>query len=152
MWTSLVAVIGTLAGALVSGLLQHRVARTDRSDARAEQLRRDRMDAVTALARSVSDHRRAMWQVRDAELTGQSAERVEELRDESHRTRSEITDPAVRLKLLFTDSAVRTAAQEAAQATYRMRECTTLDQLQAGRAAALAAHDDFVSVCGDFLA
>ncbi|MDJ1138163.1 pRL2-23, partial [Streptomyces iconiensis] len=61
MWTSLVAVIGTLAGALVSGLLQHRVARTDRSDARAEQLRRDRMDAVTALARSVSDHRRAMW-------------------------------------------------------------------------------------------
>ncbi|WP_301124561.1 pRL2-23 [Streptomyces cacaoi] len=152
MWTSLIAVVGTLAGAIVSGLLQHRVARTDRADARADQLRQHRMDAVTALAVALSDHRRAMWQLRDAQLTDQPDQRVEELLEESHHTRSAVTDPAVRLRLLIADPAVRAAADEAVQATYRMRDAASLDVLQAQRRAALDAHDAMVEAAGRFLA
>ncbi|WP_030883755.1 hypothetical protein [Streptomyces sp. NRRL S-1868] len=152
MWTSLIAVVGTLAGAIVSGLLQHRVARTDRADARADQLRQHRMDAVTALAVALSDHRRAMWQLRDAQLTDQPDQRVEELLEESHHTRSAVTDPAVRLRLLIADPAVRAAADEAVQATYQMRDAASLDVLQAQRRAALGAHDAMVEAAGRFLA
>ncbi|WP_030547687.1 hypothetical protein [Streptomyces albus] len=151
MLTTVIAVLGTLAGALVSGLLQHRAARSDRADARGEQLRRDRMDAVTALAVAVSDHRRSMWNRRNAELTGAPAARIEELRDEAHRTRSAITDPAVRLRLLIADEAVRAAAVEATEATYRMRDAADVAGLQSMRRAALSAHDDFVNVAGAYL-
>ncbi|QHF97570.1 pRL2-23 [Streptomyces sp. NHF165] len=152
MWTSLIAVIGTLAGAILSGLLQHRVARSDRADAQAEQLRQHRMDAVAALAVALSDHRRAMWQLRDAQLTDQPHQRVEELLDESHHTRSAVTDPAVRLRLLIADPTVRAAAAEAVQATYRMRDAASLDVLQVQRRAALDAHDAMVEAAGRALA
>ncbi|MET9293832.1 pRL2-23 [Streptomyces sp. NPDC003077] len=151
MWSTLIAVVGTLAGALVSGLLQHRVARADRIEARREQVRRDRMHAVTSLATALSDHRRAMWELYDATLTDQPAQRVQELRDESHRTRSAITEPAVRVRLLIADEAVRAAAAQATTATYVIRDATGLDDLQARRHAALCAHDAFVDAAGTFL-
>ncbi|MBO8193663.1 pRL2-23 [Streptomyces oryzae] len=152
MWASLLAVLGTLAGALVSGLLQHRAARADRTNARTEQLRRDRMNAVTALAVALSDHRRAMWEVRDAQLAGKPDERVQELRDESHRTRSGITDPSVRMRLLISDEEVRAAALAATHATYAMRDAANTEALQAARSTALALHDHFVDTAGAHLA
>lgn len=152
LWASLVAVVGTLAGALVSGSLQHRVARSDRSDARANQVRLDRIEAVTTLAVALSDHRGAMWHVREAQLTNQDTHRVEELRDESRRTRSSVTAPAVRLRLLIADPAVRTAAREAIDATYAMRGAPTVAALQEQRRTALAAHDRMVDAAGAFLA
>ncbi|MEU7201425.1 pRL2-23 [Streptomyces sp. NPDC045470] len=151
MLASVIAVLGTLAGAAVSGLLQHRAARMERVSARSEQQRRDQMNAVTALAVALSDHRRAMWEVRDADLTGQSAQRIQELRDESHRTRSAITDPAVRLRLLISDGTVRTAAAAATTATYVMRDAVDLAELQAMRRSALESHDAFVNTAGAFL-
>lgn len=151
MWASVVAVIGTLAGSIVTGLLQRRAARADRQNAQADQRRTEQIQAVTALAKAVSDHRRAMWEVRDAQLTEAGEDRVRELRDESHRTRSEITEPAVRVRLLHGD-AVRAAAHEAVQSTYRMRDASSLDVLETLRAAALLAHDDMVDAAGRALA
>ncbi len=151
MLTSVIAVLGTLAGALVSGLLQHRAARIERLSARREQRRHEQMNAVAALAVALSDHRRAMWKVRDAILSGNAEQRVQDLRDESHRTRSAVTDPSVRLRLLILDETVRAAAASAIDATYVMREAADLDELQVLRASAIAAHDDFVNAAGAFL-
>ncbi|MEU2722748.1 pRL2-23 [Streptomyces smyrnaeus] len=151
MWTSLIAVIGTLAGALLSGLLQHRAVHTERVDARQEALRRDQLDAVTALAVAVSDHRRTMWESRRAMLAGADAARVQELREAAHETRSAITDPAVRVRLLIRDADTRAAAEEAALATYRMRDAADIDELTALRSEALTAHDAFVSTAGTAL-
>ncbi|MFE1885141.1 hypothetical protein [Streptomyces diastatochromogenes] len=39
IWPSIVAVLGTLAGALTAGLLQHRSARTARAEERADSHR-----------------------------------------------------------------------------------------------------------------
>lgn len=152
MWASVIAIIGTLAGAIVSGLLQHRAARADREDVQAEERWRAAVDSVTALARALSDHRAAMWAREHARLTGAEETRGRELRDESHRTRSEITDPAVRLRLLVLDAGVRAAAEEATQATYRMRGSADLGVLQAGRAEALDAHNRLVETAGRYLA
>lgn len=151
MWASLIAVFGTLAGALVSGRLAHRAARSDRAEGRTEQLRRDRIDSVTALAVAVADHRRAMWELVDAQLTGQPDQRVRDLRDESHRTRSMVTEPAVRVRLLIAAPTVRAAAEAAVRTTYVMRDAASLEALQDQRASALEAHDVFVNSAGTYL-
>lgn len=149
---ALLAVLSALGGSLVTGLLHHLAARAERAEARADRLRGDRLDAVTALAVTLADHHRAMWELRHAELTDQPAERVQVLRDESHRTRSGITDPGVRVRLLIADDGVRTAAREATTATYAMRETESLAALQTARRQALFLHDDFVNAAGAHLA
>lgn len=152
MLSTVIAIVGTLLGALLSGVLQQRVNRSEREIALGETRREAQISAVTALAVAVSDHRRAMWELRDAQLTNRDPARVQDLRDESHRTRSAVTEPAVRVTLLITDPAVRTAAQEAVQSTYRMRGARDLDQLETQRAAALTAHDAMVGTAAEHLA
>lgn len=151
MIASIIAVAGTLLGALAAGLLQHRAQRIERIATTDRQERRDQLDAVTELAVAISDHRRAMWELRDARLTNQSAERVQALRDENHRTRSTITAPAVRVRLLIRDNGVRTAADHAIKATYAMRTSTDLDALELDRQAALDAHDQLIDTTADYL-
>lgn len=141
---AVVAVLGTLAGALVTGLLQHRAAARSRRAARAEQERSARLAAVTELARTVSAHRAAMWALKDAELSGAARERIEALRDASHATRGEVTAPAVMLRLLITAPAVRQAADVAVKTTYGMRDAADCADLEVRRKAALDAHDAFV--------
>ncbi|MER6094201.1 pRL2-23 [Streptomyces bluensis] len=152
MVSTVIAVIGTLLGAIASGLLQHRAAHSVRVEARDDQRRAEQLAAVTDLAVAVSDHRRAMWEVTDAKLTDQPETRVTELRDESHRTRSCITAPAVRVRLLIEDQAVRAAATEAVQATYRMRDAADLAELEAMRQTALATHDAMIEAAARYLA
>ncbi|GAA2105566.1 hypothetical protein GCM10009801_81750 [Streptomyces albiaxialis] len=152
MWTTIVAVLGTILGGAVTGALAHFSARSARWDELDERRRSEAIDAVTALARAASDHRRAMWMVREAQITGVDAERVRVLRDESHRTRSEITEPSVRVQLLIESDAVRAVAHEAVHATYAMREAETLEALEDARAVALATHDLMVRTAGAYLA
>jgi hypothetical protein len=149
---TVIAVLGTLLGAIASGLLQHRAAHSVRVEAREDERRAEQLAAVTELAVAVSDHRRAMWEVTDATLTGQPEARVIELRDESHRTRSTITAPSVRVRLLIKDQAVRAAATEAVQATYRMRDANDLAELEAARRTALDTHDAMIEAAAQYLA
>jgi hypothetical protein len=152
MITTMIAVAGTLLGAIVSGLFQHRSAGRTEQVARREQLRQAQIEAVTALAVAVSDHRAAMWIRGDARLKGDSDERVRELRSRSHATRSAVTRPLIALRLHITDPAVRQAADEMVTATYAMRDAdTSTDALTRAREAALAAHDRFVDVAASYL-
>lgn len=93
MLAAVIAVLGTLLGAVVAGAFQQKNASRTQRAAADEQLRRERLEAVTALAAAGSDHRRAMWMRGEAELAGTSPERLEELRIASHATRSAITRP-----------------------------------------------------------
>ncbi|MFI7285671.1 hypothetical protein ACIBRY_03230 [Streptomyces anulatus] len=49
-----------------------------------QTIRRDRLEAVTALARAASDHRTATWRRGGATLTGTGTDRIEAVRSESH--------------------------------------------------------------------
>ncbi|MGW7400971.1 hypothetical protein ACWGH7_31405 [Streptomyces cyaneofuscatus] len=63
------AVVATLLGAVVSGRFQERAAERQICVTHSETIRRDRLEAVTALACAASDHRTAMWTRGDAILT-----------------------------------------------------------------------------------
>lgn len=151
MGATIVAVIGTLLGAVIAGAYQqHAAGRTERL-ASTEQLARDRREAITALSIAISDHRSMMYRRCDAALRALPADRVQELRDASHQTRAAVTRPLVTLRLLITDQTVRTAADLMVTATYAMRDATDRDSITAARQAALIAHDAFVDHAAHYL-
>ncbi len=152
MVATALAVLGTLLGAIVSGAFQHRAAGRTEKAARAAQLRRDQLEAVTALAVAISDHRSAMWVRGDAVLKGDPADRVRDLQTRSHATRSAVTRPLVALRIHITDPAVRSAADDMVTATFAMRDAyDSAEALTAARRAALTAHDRFVDAAATFL-
>ncbi|WP_189389977.1 hypothetical protein [Streptomyces sp. SDr-06] len=146
------ATVATLLGAIVSGRFQERAAERGVRASHGEAIRRDRLEAVTALACAASDHRTTMWRRGDAVLKGASTDRLEALRSESHMTRSAVTRPLVALRVLIEDQAVRAAADRMITLTYAIRDAyATTEDLTAAREAAKAAHDDFVNAAARYL-
>ncbi|MET9197136.1 hypothetical protein ABZX60_28025 [Streptomyces olivaceus] len=151
--TAALAIVATLLGAIVSGRFQERAAERGVRASHGEAIRRDRLEAVTALACAISDHRRAMWMRGDAVLKEAGTERIEALRGESHMTRSAVTRPLVALRVLIEDQAVRAAADHMVTLTYAMRDAyATTQELTAAREAAKVAHDTFVDTAAGYLA
>ncbi|WP_371634502.1 protein kilB [Streptomyces sp. NBC_01259] len=143
MWTSIIAVLGTLAGAVVAGMLQHRSARTAADDARTERRRAERLEAVTALAVAVADHRRAMWVREDLRLTGAAPDRVAAARADSHATRAAITAPQLALAILVP--ALAAPAGTAVTASYALRDAADPQTLADLRTASITAADAFTT-------
>ncbi|MFE3903225.1 protein kilB [Streptomyces sp. NPDC059153] len=142
MWTSLIAVLGTLLGSVTAYLLQQRTARTDRAESRAHEARRDRIAAVTALTVALADHRRTMWAREDLRLAGAPDADYREARAASHATRSALTAPLTTLSILAPGLAA--AAHAAATATYALRNAPDTDTLTARRQAAIDAADHLI--------
>ncbi|MEU2265231.1 pRL2-23 [Streptomyces olindensis] len=153
MWTTVVAVLGTLLGAVVAGVIQHRTARAGRAQDRAEALWRDRLDAITALAACATEHRRVLYAQQDAQLHAlrTDPDHLAALKEERYATRSATTAQLVRLHLLIVDPAVRQAAADLVTATYNLRDLADADDIEAHRLAAVAAHDTFVDTAADYL-
>ncbi|MFD3886192.1 hypothetical protein [Streptomyces microflavus] len=146
------AVVATLLGAIVSGRFQERAAERQIRVTHSQTIRRDRLEAVTALACAASDHRTAMWRRGDATLTSAGTEWIETLRGEDHMTRSAITRPPIALRVLIEDQAVRTAADRMIELTYAMRDAyATTEDLTTAREAAKDAHDTFVNTAAHYL-
>ncbi|MFB7258122.1 hypothetical protein [Streptomyces nojiriensis] len=151
--TAALAIVGTLLGSIVSGRFQERAAERSVRVSHGEAIRRDRLEAVTALACAASDHRRAMWMRGDAVLKEAGTERIEALRGESHMTRSAVTRPLVALRVLIEDQAVRAAADHMITLTYALRDAYgTTEELSTAREAAKVAHDQFVDAAAGYLA
>lgn len=151
--TAALAIVATLLGAIVSGRFQERAAERSVRVSTGEAIRRDRLEAVTALACAVSDHRRAMWMRGNAVLKQSGTEQIEALRGESHMTRSAVTRPLVALRVLIADQAVRAAADEMITRTYALRGAdATTEDLTSAREAAKVAHDLFVDAAAGYLA
>ncbi|MGW7460959.1 hypothetical protein [Streptomyces sp. NPDC054797] len=150
---AVIAIAGTLLGAFVSGKFQERAAGRTESAARGDQLRRDRLEAVTNLAEVISTHRSLMWRRGDAVLEDAGTERIDDLRAQTHESRSQITRPLVALRILITDPAVRTAVDRMVTLTYAMRDAyTTADALARAREDAKTACDDFVEAAAAYFA
>ncbi|MER6322741.1 hypothetical protein [Streptomyces coelicoflavus] len=78
-----------------------------------------------------------MWVREDLRLIGADATAREAARAESHATRSAITAPLTTLSILAP--ALATVAQDAATATYQLRDAETSQALNAARQAAITA-------------
>lgn len=61
--TASLAIVATLLGAMMSGRFQERASERSVRVSHGEAIRRDRPEAVTALACAASDHRRTFAQV-----------------------------------------------------------------------------------------
>ncbi|MCB5910353.1 protein kilB [Streptomyces pinistramenti] len=140
MVSTLIAVAGTLLGAVVAGLLQHRTARTAREGERDDARRDKELEAAVAFTAAVAAHRRAMAVREDLRLTGAGADRVAAARAESHATRSSIEGPKALVSILVP--ALAPAAEDAARAAYALRGAVDLD---ARRESAIEAADRFMA-------
>lgn len=143
IWSSIVAVLGTLAGALIVGLLQHRSARTSRAEQRADSHRQDQLGAVTDFAAALDAHRSAMFHRERLALTETGTEHQLEAQTRSHDTRAAITAPHLRLQVLIPELAG--PAQQAADATYALRKASGRTELDARRHTAKEAAAAFVA-------
>ncbi|GAO08306.1 hypothetical protein TPA0598_03_07670 [Streptomyces lydicamycinicus] len=149
IWPSIVAVLGTLAGALTAGLLQHRSARTARAEERADSHRQDQLGAVTDFAAALDAHRSAMFHRERLALTEASTEHQLEAQTRSHDTRAAITAPHLRLQVLVPE--LTGPAQQAADATYALRKATDRTELDARRHAAKEASVAFIAAAATLL-
>ncbi|MFF5448798.1 protein kilB [Streptomyces sp. NPDC012888] len=149
VWPSIVAVLGTLAGALTAGVLQHRAAHTARAEQRADDHRQDRLGAVTDFAAALDAHRSAMFHRERLARTDTDAQHRLEAQTRSHDTRAAITVPHVRLKVLVPELGGQ--AQRAADATYALRHATDRTDLDSRRHAAKEATEAFVAAAAALL-
>ncbi|MFI9202935.1 protein kilB [Streptomyces sp. NPDC053048] len=141
--------IGTLAGALTAGLLQHRAAVSARAEQRADTHRQDRLGAVTDFAAALDAHRSAMFHRERLALIEAGSEHQLEAQTRSHDTRTAITAPHVRLQVLVPELAG--PAQQAADATYALRNATGRAELDALRHAAKEASAAFITAAAALL-
>ncbi|MGW2113150.1 protein kilB [Streptomyces sp. NPDC001948] len=146
MLTALVAVLGTLAGSVLTGTLAHLSQQAQRKAAAATARRSEGLAALTELAATLADHRRVMWVREDARLRGEDWSAA---RAESHATRSAITAPLLRVSILLP--ALAPAAQAAASATYALRGATDETALTAAREHAIKQADHLVATAGTAL-
>ncbi|MFC7920867.1 hypothetical protein [Streptomyces cinereoruber] len=150
--TAALAILGTLLGAIVSGRFQERAAERAVRVGHGETVRRDRLEAVTALAVAVSDHRRTLWKRGEAVLKDEDEGLVQALRAESQATRAAVARPLVTMRVLITDPAVREAADRMITLTYAIREALdSTEALAAARQEAVVAHDEFVDTAARYL-
>ncbi|MGV4926637.1 protein kilB (plasmid) [Streptomyces sp. BHT-5-2] len=141
--------LGTLAGALTAGLLQHRSARTARAEERAEGHRQDRLGAVADFAAALDSHRSAMFHRERLALTEAGTEHQLPAQTRSHDTRAAITVPHIRLQVLVPELAG--LAEQAAEATYALRKAIDQTELDALRHAAKEASVAFVAAAATLL-
>lgn len=137
MWSNLITMVATLSGCLLTGLVQARVAGTARRETRAADQRTEALTALVALLAAVADHRRALWVREDLRLSGADEPVIREARAATHATRSAITAPLATVSILLPELADR--AEAAVQAAYAMRNTTDHAELEALRAASVAA-------------
>ncbi|MEU7384121.1 MULTISPECIES: hypothetical protein [unclassified Streptomyces] len=151
--TATLAIVGTLLGSIVSGRFQERAAERSVRVSHGEAIRRDRLEAVTALACAASDHRSAMWRRGKAVLEDAAAEKIEALRSETHGTRPVVTRSLVTMRVLITDPVVRVAADHMITLTYAIHSAFgSMEELGIAREAAMHAHDQFVDTAARYLA
>lgn len=146
MLTAVVAVVGTLAGSLATGMLAHFAQRAQRVAAEVSARRAEVLEAVSALVSALADHRRAMAVREQLRLDGGDWSAAP---TESHTFRSAISAP-LRGRLL--EPALTATAQSAAQAADVMREATMEAGLQEAREHAIRASDELVDAAGAALA
>ncbi|MEU4265602.1 protein kilB [Streptomyces sp. NPDC025273] len=143
MLTAVIAILGTLAGSFLTGILQHVSQRAQRSAAEAAARRADGLLAVTDLAAALADHRRAMWLREDLRLLGEDWTQE---RAASHLTRSAITGPLMRVRILLP--VLAPAAQTAVAAVYALRNAESDTALRAAREHAIRTADDLITAAG----
>ncbi|WP_346093321.1 hypothetical protein [Streptomyces olivaceiscleroticus] len=117
IWTSVVAVVGTLLGSVITHAFQRQASRRSELFARSEALRQERMATYSAFAEAAEQYRHGQadrWYRKQAEPEGEA---FLVARDEAHRLRTVARQALYRVKLLTDDGEVVRAAERAYECT-----------------------------------
>lgn len=117
IWTSAVAVGGTLMGAVITHIFQRLAFRRSELFARSEALRQERIATYSSFAAAVEDYHHGQadrWYRKQQDPDG---ELFITARDEAHRLRTVTRQVLYRVKLLTDDQEVILAAERAYQCT-----------------------------------
>ncbi|MBZ9594366.1 hypothetical protein [Streptomyces yangpuensis] len=143
--TSLIAVLGTLLGSVVTHAFQQRSAKRTERNALDAQLRQERLDAYGAYAGLLVEFRQAMLHHWFCVHQGRDAEDEVALRGRSFETRSTAQQALFRLQLITDDAALGTAAVDAFTAVGAIDRAQDLPELVTRRDATRELIDAFVA-------
>ncbi|MEV0439949.1 hypothetical protein AB0I84_24225 [Streptomyces spectabilis] len=130
MTATLIAVLGTLAGTIVAGLMQHLTATRAARSATAEQQRKALATAVTALLAAVVRHREQQYLKIVAQREGQKDD--VEARRTRYAARSAVTSAMDALHLTTQNPDLLSAAQEAVDAAFAIGDVPAAELDDAG--------------------
>ncbi|TDP89634.1 protein kilB [Labedaea rhizosphaerae] len=146
MWTSLIAVAGTIAGTNLGAWWNARNARAERNDRRLGEQRNQLLSALADLVSALADHRRAMVVLGEIRLGGGTDQAVAAAVAATHDTRSAISAPLTRVRIL--EPGLAEHATRATQATYALRDTSEGAELQRLRQAAVDAVAELEKAAG----
>lgn len=148
IWTSVIAVLGTLLGGLLASAAQARTARTARQATVADQRRSETVTAVTALAAVLAEHRRATWIAETTRLSDADEQACALATAATHDTWSAVTAPLATVKILAPQFTA--AAEHVTDAIYTMLGAPDQAELEARRADARTAHDQLLRTASQY--
>lgn len=152
VFTSLVAVVGTLAGATLTFLFQRHLVRQSERFARGQQLWQEKAAAYTTLIASLTDFRRSQndrWHVERDDPASVDFVRA---REESYQRRADATAAVCRVRLVCGDPALGQLAQEALDAAVDVHPARSeRDRAERGRAARLALEEFLTTAASQIL-
>jgi hypothetical protein len=146
---AVIAVVGTLGGAIVTGFIQHRSAIQREDAARSEHLREERLETCLAFVQSVAEVRGAMsmrWTARDEH--GRDSDQYQAAKAEAYRVRVSARSALVRVQLLIDDEELARTAQEALTAAIAVFDAGDEGELGERTQHSRDATDAFVAAAG----
>ncbi|NJP99879.1 hypothetical protein [Streptomyces zingiberis] len=100
LWTSVVAVVGTLLGSLITHVFQRLASRRSEQFTRSESLRQERIAAYSTFAAAMEDYRRGQADRWFRWAEDPEGEAFLTARDEAHHLRTMARQTLYRVKLL----------------------------------------------------
>ncbi|MEU7134917.1 hypothetical protein [Streptomyces sp. NPDC046261] len=145
IWTSVVAVVGTLLGSVITHTFQRFASRRSELFTRSEALRQERIATYSAFAAAAEDYRHGQaerWYRKQEDPDGEAFIAA---RDEAHRLRTAARQALYRVKLLTDEGEVILAAERAYRCTWEVSNAQDQANRDARDAEARRAIEAFVS-------
>ncbi|MEV0586766.1 hypothetical protein [Nonomuraea sp. NPDC050310] len=122
--TSLVAILGTLLGAIATYVFQMRTAKQARQSAREERLWQERLTAYSTFAGALTDFRKSQNDRWHREREDSLSTAYASARDESYRQRANATAALFRLQLVTANQELDGLASLALRLTEEIHDAT----------------------------
>lgn len=145
MWTSVVAVVGTLLGSVITHAFQRLASRRGEVFARSEALRQERIVTYSAFAAAMEDYRHGQAERWYRMMEDPDGDAFVAARDEAHRLRTAARQALYRVRLLTEDPEVVQAAERAYFHTWDVSRAADGPDRDARDADARRAIEAFVS-------
>ncbi|MEU5832858.1 hypothetical protein ABZ820_04090 [Streptomyces diacarni] len=145
LWASVIAVVGTLLGSVITHVFQRLASQRGEDFTRAETLRQERVAVYSAFAAATEDYRRGQadrWYRRKENPDGPAYVTA---RDEAHRLRTVARQELYRVRLVTDRGDVQSAAFRAYDCVRDVSDATEQEAHDAKDAAAKEGIEAFVN-------